>query len=102
MAILTEHEAGIWGATLATVQEQRARIAQLEAALAAIAALDPYPADVWTPLDAAELVAVLAALDTSGVRHARDRSFAHWGRQVGARYRALAREALAPETEPQL
>lgn len=33
MALLTEHEAGIWGATLATVQEQRERIAQLEAML---------------------------------------------------------------------
>lgn len=67
---------------------------ELRAALVAIAAHDPYPVEVWTPLTEAEMVAVLDALDASGVRHALDRTYAQWGRHVGAQYREMAREAL--------
>lgn len=67
---------------------------RLRAALVAIATHEPYPVEVWTPLTEAEEDAIGLALDRSGVRFARDRTYAAWGRHIGARYREMAREAL--------
>lgn len=67
---------------------------ELRAALVAIAAHEPYPVEVFTPLTKAEEETIRLAIRATGVRHALDRTYAQWGRHCGARYREMAREAL--------
>lgn len=67
---------------------------ELRATLVAIAAHEPYPVEVWTPLTEAEEDAIRLAIRATGVRHALDRTYAAWGRHIGARYREMVREAL--------
>jgi hypothetical protein len=78
-------------------EELAARVETLEAALAEIAAHDPYPVEVFTPLTAHEEGAIREALRTSGVRHPLDRTYAAWGRHVGRQYAEMARRALLGE-----
>lgn len=84
-------------ALLARVAENAAEIARLRAALEGIAAHQPYPADVFTPLTAQEEEAVRAALRASGVRHPLDRTYAEWGRAVLRQTAEMARVALGEE-----
>lgn len=98
-AYLTLHKGDAARARAAALRAKWGRLAALETALGAIAALDPYPVEVWTPLTEAEEEAIRVAIRQSGVRHPLDRTYGAWGRLVGARYRALAREAMAPHPE---
>lgn len=70
-------------------------LARMRAALAEIAALAPYPEDIWTPLTSAEEEAVRGAISASGIAFPLDRSYAQWGRYIGHQYREIARKALA-------
>lgn len=83
---------------LAALEEAQAREAALRAALAEVAAFNPYPADVFTPLTALEEFAVYDALRATTLRHPVDRTYAHWGRAVLANVQALLQQR--PPTTP--
>lgn len=50
--------------------------------LARVTLNDPYPPDIFTPLDANEMVLIQGALRTCRVRNASDRLHASWARHL--------------------
>lgn len=54
----------------------------------------PWPESIFTPLTDEERMAILEAIDKSGVRNPRDRIFAHWGRRVWETFKLKNQEAL--------
>lgn len=77
---------------LAALDEAQARESALRTALAEVAAHNPYPADIWTRLEADDEDALMRALDSQGVAFGRDRLFAHWARAVLANVQALIQQ----------